>query len=198
MNIAIEAERANNPIKTGVEHYAAQVIKNLSQIDSENTYILYLRTEPEEWIKNLPKNFKVKVMPFPIFWTQLRISWEVLWNKPDMLFIPASALPLIHPKKSIVTIHDIAWEFFPESFTLGNRIFLKFSTLFAVKFAKKIISVSKATKSDLLNKKQEENKMEKINIQPSLTNWSMDVGVEKISCGDYFSILLDSNGNVNF
>jgi hypothetical protein len=107
MTIGIEAERANNPQKTGVEHYAKQLILHLAQIDAQNHYRLYLRSQPESWLLELPKNFSVKVMPFPIFWTQLRISWEMLVHPVDVLLIPASALPLIHPKKSVVTIHDL-------------------------------------------------------------------------------------------
>ncbi len=150
MRIGIEAERANNPQKTGVEHYAKQLILHLAEIDRENQYVLYLRTKPEAWLLNLPENFKVKVMPFPVFWTQLRISWEMLFHPVDALMIPASALPIVHPKKSVVTIHDIGWRYFPQSFTWFMRNFLEWSTAFAVKRASKIIAVSESTKRDII------------------------------------------------
>ena len=150
MVIGIEAERANNPQKTGVEHYAKQLILHLAQIDKANSYVLYLRTKPENWFLSLPSNFKVKVIPFPIFWTQLRISWEMFLRPVDVLFIPASALPIIHPKKSVVTIHDLAWKYFPDSFTSFMRNFLEWSTGFAVKRASAIIAVSQSTKNDLV------------------------------------------------
>jgi glycosyltransferase involved in cell wall biosynthesis len=150
MIIGIEAERANQPQKTGVEHYAQQLILHLAAIDAENQYVLYLRAKPEDWFFSLPENFTVKVIPFPVFWTQLRISWEMLVHPVDVLFIPASALPIIHPKKTVVTIHDLAWIFYPQAFTWFNRNFLKFSTWFAVKSASKIIAVSEATKKDLI------------------------------------------------
>jgi len=150
MIIGIEAERANTRQKTGVEHYAKQLILHLAKIDKSNRYVLYLRTRPEAWFLELPKNFQVKVMSFPIFWTQIRISWEMLLNPVDVLFIPASALPIIHPKKSIVTIHDIGWQYFPKSFTWFMRIFLEWSTKFAVKRAYKIIAVSESTKRDII------------------------------------------------
>lgn len=149
MIIGIEAERANNPHKTGVEHYAKQLIQHLALIDRENNYILYLRTKPEPWFLKLPKNFSVKVIPFPIFWTQLRLSWEMLFSPVDVLLIPASALPLIHPKKSVVTIHDLAWKFYPQSFTRFTRNFLEWSTGFAARRASKVIAVSQSTKNDL-------------------------------------------------
>ena len=150
MLIGIEAERANNPQKTGVEHYAKQLILALAEIDRVNSYVLYLRTKPESWLLNLPANFKVKVIPFPVFWTQIRISWEMLVHPVDVLFIPASALPIIHPKKSVVTIHDIGWRYFPDSFTGFMRNFLEWSTKFAVKNASAIIAVSESTKKDLI------------------------------------------------
>lgn len=150
MIIGIEAERANNPVKTGVEHYSKQLILNLAKLDSQNQYVLYLRTKPEPWFLNLPKNFSVKVIFFPIFWTQLRLSLELLLNPVDVLFVPASALPLYHPKKTVVTIHDLAWKYFPESFTWFTRNFLEYSTHFAVWSATKVIAVSESTKKDII------------------------------------------------
>ncbi len=150
MLIGIEAERANNTQKTGVEHYAKELILQLAKIDSQNEYTLYLRTQPQEWFLKLPQNFQVKVMPFPIFWTQLRLSWEMLWHKPDVLFVPASTLPLVHPR-SVYTEHDVAWIYYPEIFTLWMRWFHKVFSWLARTGATKIISISEATKKDLIS-----------------------------------------------
>jgi glycosyltransferase involved in cell wall biosynthesis len=150
MKIGLEAERANLPNPTGVEHYAYQLIKNLAEIDNANEYILYFRTKPQEWFYSLPKNFKLKVMPFPKFWTQARLSFEMAASPVDVLAILASALPIYHPKNSVVTVHDIAFEYFPEAFTPFMRRYLVWSTRFAVRHARKIISVSESTKNDLV------------------------------------------------
>ncbi len=150
MTIGIEAERANHGEKTGVEHYAKQLILHLAKIDSTNQYLLYLRTKPEDWFLSLPKNFTVKVLPFPIFWTQLRVSWEMLWHRPDVLFVPASTLPLIHPN-SVYTEHDVAWIYYPEIFTVYMRWFHRIFSWLARTSSKKIIAISQATKNDLIN-----------------------------------------------
>lgn len=150
MTIGIEAERANNPQKTGVEHYAQQLILQFAKLDQENEYILYLRTTPEKWITELPKNFRYKVLPFPKFWTQLRLSVELLLHPVDRLFVPASAIPLWSPKKSICTIHDAAFLFYPETFTWFNRNFLHWSYKYIAWKASTIIAVSEATKKDLV------------------------------------------------
>lgn len=150
MIIGLEAERANLPQKTGVEVYAAKLIEKLAEQDRINTYVLYFRTQPQDWFYKLPPNFKIKIMPFPKFWTQIRLSWEMVWHKVDVLVILASALPFWHPKNSVVTVHDIAFEFFPEAFPPFMRNYLKWSTRFAVRRAAKVIAVSESTKKDLV------------------------------------------------
>lgn len=154
MKIGIEAERANEAQKTGVEHYAKQLILHLAQIDQENEYVLYLRYDPESWFTDLPKNFRVKKLGwgpihFPYLWTQLRLSLEMLIAPPDVLFVPAASLPIIHPRRSYTTIHDIAWKIYPETFKSLKRWYLEFTTWFAALSAKKVIAVSEATKKDL-------------------------------------------------
>ncbi len=150
MKIAIEAERANNPVKTGVEHYAKQLILHMARLDNINDFVLYLRTEPERWIKDLPNNFITKIISFPLFWTQVRLSLAMLFDRPDCLFVPASAMPIISPKASVVTIHDCAWVYYPEAFTKNMRRYLHYSTKFAVWKAKRVIAVSESTKNDLV------------------------------------------------
>ncbi len=150
MKIGIEAERANLPQKTGVEVYAAQLIKHLALLDQKNQYVLYFRTKPQEWFYQLPKNFELRVIPFPKFWTQIRISFETMTSKVDALMILASALPFYHPKKSVVTVHDVAWRLFPEAFTPFMRNYLEWSTRYAVNRAAKVVAVSNSTKNDLV------------------------------------------------
>ncbi len=150
MKIGIEAERANLPNPTGVERYAAELIRHLARLDEENEYILYFRTPPQQWFKELPSNFKIRLIPFPKFWTQIRISVEMLIHPVDILWIPAAALPLWHPKKSIVTIHDIAFELFDGIYKGFLNYYQKFSARFAVRSTVKLLSVSQATKDDLV------------------------------------------------
>lgn len=165
MRIGMEAERANLPNPTGVERYATKLIQGLAKIDHENEYVLYFRTTPTAWFYDLPKNFKLRVIPFPKFWTQIRISWEMLTHPVDVLMILASAMPIIHPKKTVVTVHDIAYEMFPKAFTPFMLKYLQWSTRFAVKHAAKVVSVSQSTKDDVVKiYKADPNKIQVIHL----------------------------------
>jgi glycosyltransferase involved in cell wall biosynthesis len=150
MRIGLEAERANMPNPTGVEIYAAQLIKNLAKIDTKNEYILYFRTKPLPWFYELPKNFQIRLIPFPKFWTQIRLSWEMITHPVDVLVVLAAALPFYHGRKSVVTIHDIAFEMFDGIYTGFMNYYQKFFARFAVKFATKVLTVSESTKNDLI------------------------------------------------
>ncbi|MFA6551306.1 MAG: glycosyltransferase family 1 protein [Patescibacteria group bacterium] len=154
MIIGIDASRAIKQQKTGVEWYAYYVIDNLIKIDSQNQYILYCAAEPDEWLKKLGerKNVKIKRLrwPFKFFWTQGRLSLEMLFNALDVLFIPASAMPIIHPKNTIATIHDIGFTAYPEAYGKWQRFYLNWSTRFAVKHARKIITISEFSKQEII------------------------------------------------
>src|SRR3989344_3082542 len=114
MIIGIDASRALRKQRTGTEFYSAEIIKHLVAIDTKNTYRLYSHQAPTGDMENLGPNVEWKIVPFPRGRTLFRLSWEMLINPPDLLFIPAHTLPLITPKRSVVTIHDIGFDHFPE------------------------------------------------------------------------------------
>lgn len=202
MIIGIDASRANRKYKSGTEWYSYHLIRELAQIDSKNQYILYadhelvdlidltnsshLEAKVEydnkgfQKIKSPHNNFKAKILKWPLsyFWTQGRLSLEMILNKPDVLFVPSHVLPIIHPKKSIVTIHDIGFErdrklysqesmgpknkeagglvnFLAKIFTIGKfganiMDYYTWSTLYSLKNAKKILTVSNFTKNEMI------------------------------------------------
>jgi len=116
MIIGIDASRANVVERTGTERYAWEVIRGMLPMLTEHQVRLYVReTLLPDW-PSMPANVEVCVLRWPpgVLWTHLRLSWELLWRKPDLLFVPADTVPLFHPKKTISTIHDIAFERFPE------------------------------------------------------------------------------------
>lgn len=152
MKIGIDASRANKPNKTGTEWYSYHVIKELAKLDKENQYLLYTRTPLEKGLLNLGKNFQEKILSWPPkwLWTQLRLSLEMLIKAPDLLYIPAHVVPLIHPKKTVTTLHDIAFERYPESYSRKGKFYLRLTTKFALKHAARIITVSEFTKKELV------------------------------------------------
>ena len=142
--IYIDASRySNTKNRTGVENYSYFLINELIRNHEEEITLISPRKI------NLPA--KQITIPFPRLWTQLRLSWEIWRNKKiDNLFVPSHVMPIIHPKNTTITIHDVAFKRFPQSYGLLSRLYLDFCAKFAVKRAKKIIVPSETTKQDLI------------------------------------------------
>ena len=127
MTIGIDASRAFQKNKTGIEEYSYQVIKLLRDFFKGDQVILYCN--PAINIKpdfSFPENWQVKNLRAPIFWTQARLSLEMLFHPVDVLFVPAHTVPLIHPKNTIVTVHGLEFEFCPKAYSPWQRFYMRF------------------------------------------------------------------------
>jgi glycosyltransferase involved in cell wall biosynthesis len=71
-------------------------------------------------------------------------------HAPDSLFIPAHVLPLYHPRRSIVTVHDLGYLYYPEAHTPRSRKYLDWSTRYSARNAHTVIAISQATANDLI------------------------------------------------
>lgn len=160
MVIGIDASRANNAQKTGVEWYAFFLIQELKKIIPDDVkVVLYSERPLEGELANLPKNWSSKVLSWPPkrFWTQIRMSFEMLFHSPDILFIPAHVFPLIHPKKTVMTVHDVAAFRFPKSYSRFEQWYSLWSAKYALKKLWKVIVPSEFTKKELEDLTQKEN-----------------------------------------
>lgn len=155
MTIGIHAHAAFKKERTGVEVYVFRLIRYFAMLEEakKHRFLLYAPFA-DSAVRNelpLPENFEIRILRSPILWTQVRLALEMALAKPDVLFIPAHVLPLIHPKNSVVTIHDLAYEYFPEMYPLFHQRYLRWTTKYAISKAKKIIVPSESTKKDLVN-----------------------------------------------
>lgn len=163
MTIGIDASRAFLKRRTGIEEYAYQTIKHLrATLPETEEVVLYVRKKfsfvrgrvqfviPEIDF-DVPKHWKVRGIWAPRFWTQIALSLEMTWNRPDVLFIPAHTVPLIHPKKTVVTIHGLEYEFCKEAYSFWERLYMHHSIKFSCRVAEKVICVSENTKRDVMS-----------------------------------------------
>ncbi len=154
MTIGIDATRANQSQKTGVERYAFHIIEALKQITPESVrVILYTERPLEGSLANLPKHWESCVLRWPPrrFWTQIRLSFEMLVDPPDVLFIPGHVFPIIHPKKTVMTVHDIAAWRFPETYNWFERWYSLWSASYAAKKLWQVIVPTNFGKQELMS-----------------------------------------------
>jgi glycosyltransferase involved in cell wall biosynthesis len=98
----------------------------------------------------VPKNWRVRSIWAPRFWTQGGLSLEMLLHAPDVLFVPAHTVPLIHPTRTVVTIHGLEYEFCKGSYAFWDRIYMRLSIRFSCFASETVICVSENTKRDVI------------------------------------------------
>ena len=98
------------------------------------------------------KNWSVKILKWPAAkgWSQFRLSWEFLFNKPDIFLAPGQLVPFICPKNTITIVHDSAFKVFPKSYWWASRWYLKFMNWLVAKKSKLIITPSQFSKNEFL------------------------------------------------
>ena len=153
MRIGIDISRIAATARTGTEQYTYELLAALARMDRRTTYWLYCNELPAQ-LPPLGTNFTLRRVPLSRLWTHVRLSAEVLVNPPDLLFIPAHVIPLAAPiarrTRSIVTIHDLGYLYFPAAHTRAQRLQLRLTTAWSARVATHVIAISHATKADLI------------------------------------------------
>ncbi|HLN18815.1 MAG TPA: glycosyltransferase family 1 protein [Patescibacteria group bacterium] len=153
MKIAIQAADLDAARIDGTRVYIAQCLKYFGKLDPASQFLVYHKGEfnPELAPPDLP-NYAIIKKHLPYFWTQTRFAGHLLKSKPDVLWMPMHNIPVFrHPgMKTVVTIHDLAWKYFPETFTKKDLFKINLLTWLAVHLSDKIITVSESSKKDIL------------------------------------------------
>jgi glycosyltransferase involved in cell wall biosynthesis len=153
MRIAINAADLDHSRIDGTRIYIQNLLKNFGLQDKEDRFLIYHKNNFNPQLEfPVFGNYKIIQKPFPFWWTQTRFAWEIFRTKPDILFMPMHSIPFLRSKKTktVVTIHDLAFKFFPDHFPKKDLRRLNFFTDFAVNNADKLIAISNSTKNDLL------------------------------------------------
>lgn len=161
MRIGIDA-RFYGSVGKGLGRYAQKLIENLERIDKENQYFIFLLKENFEEFRPKNKNFTKVLANYRWYTFSEQINMPKLLNKYnlDIVHFPHFNVPIFYRKKFIITIHDLILLHFPTlKGTRLNPIFywIKFMAYklaigTAVRRSKKIITVSRFSKNDILAK----------------------------------------------
>lgn len=166
MRIAIHASDLDHNRVDGTRVYLFNLLKNFGKIDEKDSFFIYHQNNFNSQLTP-PKfsNYSVKKLSALLFWTQTAFAFEILRNKPDVLWMPVHNIPLLKKRdlKTVVTVHDLAFKIFPEYFTKKDLLKLNKLSDMAIMKSDRIIAISQSTKNDIL-KFYPEISEEKINV----------------------------------
>ncbi len=153
MLIGVDASRATLAQRTGTETYSLHLIRALLTVpENPHLFRLYFNRSPDADLIEPGSGWEERAIPLPRLWTHLRLSWEMLRRAPDVLFVPAHVVPLIHPPASVVTVHDLGYLRYPWTHPTLSRLYLDLSTRYSAGAAARVVADSEATRSDLVTR----------------------------------------------
>ncbi len=148
MLIGIDASRALRARRTGTEKYSLELINALLDLETEHEFRLYAPGRPNY---NLFRpGAEIVVLPGKRLWTHTKLGPYTRRHPPDVLFVPSHVLPLVGPPRTVVTVHDLGYEYYPEAHPWRERQYLRWSTRRHARVATRILADSHATKNDLV------------------------------------------------
>lgn len=143
--MAVDVNPATRATQTGTEVYARELCTRLAAAAPELRWLFYA-SRPRAGL-----GIDVTVLPLPRLWSQVRLPLALARVRPDLLFVPAHALPFAWPGKVLTVVHDLAFERHPGAYSSGERAYLRLSTRWAAARCPLLIAVSESTRADLVD-----------------------------------------------
>jgi glycosyltransferase involved in cell wall biosynthesis len=136
----------------GINRYIHNLLTHLPLVDPDNRYTAFLGDR-----RFTSSGLALKFSRLPTYKPVVRIFWEQVVQPfalkkegVDLLHALAFVTPLLSPCPSVVTIYDLSFLLYPESFKRSKRFYLSLFTRLSAKRARHIIAISESTKRDVV------------------------------------------------
>jgi glycosyltransferase involved in cell wall biosynthesis len=156
MRIGFDAKRAYHNA-TGLGNYSRTLILSLAEYYPENHYFLFNTKPSDRFSMEAPGLHEV--LPsgminraLPSLWRSSRVKKDLLKNQIDIYHGLSHEIPFGIQRsgiKSVVTIHDLIFEKYPEQFNPVDVLIYRRKFRYACEKSNLIIAVSEQTKRDI-------------------------------------------------
>jgi glycosyltransferase involved in cell wall biosynthesis len=150
LRIGIDANEANVKNRVGTGQYTFNILKQwYGRTDLD--FHLYHRDDLQGDMPGESEHWHYHQATPSKAWIRFGLPLYLASHKKnDVFWSPAHYMPRYIGSKSVVTIHDLAYEYFPDLFLPSDLYKLKNWSRSAVKQADHVLAVSEATKQDLV------------------------------------------------
>jgi len=166
MRIGIDARFLTHPQVGGFKTYTVNLINALSQIDSDDHYILYIDRTPVE--DSLPQSdmFTYRVVPATLpligmpFREQILLGRHVARDKPDVVHSLCNTAPVRVPENFVLSLLDVIQVTTPQNFPTAAGLanykrwaitaYSKWTILNTVRAARRLITLSHYEKDQIV------------------------------------------------
>lgn len=153
MTIGIDGNEANVPRRVGIGEYSFEILKNFEEFKVPNVkFKIYLKDAPLPHMPKPRSGWEYIIVKPHKLWTQIGLP-VYLWShfpRLDVFFTPSHYAPRFSPVPTVISIMDLSYIHFPHLFAKNDLYQLKNWTAYSARAATKIITISQASKNDIL------------------------------------------------
>ncbi len=152
MTIGIDGNEANTKRLVGIGEYAFELLSEFARQKHEHKILVYLKASPLAHMPPETDTFQYKIFGPSRLWTQFGLPVHLFLSheKPSVFFSPTHYVPRVSPAPRVMAIMDVSYIQYPQLFKAKDLYQLKHWTAYSVKKAKKILTISEASKSDII------------------------------------------------
>ncbi|WP_445736992.1 glycosyltransferase family 4 protein [Mariniflexile sp.] len=168
----------------GIKEYIFNLVINLNEIlKKQDSVICYISKDQEKyWVETMPSNIIYKLTPFtskqPIKRSLLESFFWLKEEKKeqfDVFHSPFFHAPKLKRIPIILTVHDMRFKKYPETYGFLRLKYLEYAVVKSVKTSKSIIAISNFTKGELMSEYNiNENKITVIHEAVNKENFNIN------------------------
>lgn len=150
MKIGIDGYEANVGQRVGIGRYAYEILSHLYPIAKDHSVTVFLPSPPRPDMPPERENWNYVVTGSQFLWTFIGLPRAIKKHPVDVFFSPTHYIPRFTDIPKVMSIMDISYLKYPELFKPKDLYQLKIWTRYSVGHAAKILTISEASKNDII------------------------------------------------
>jgi len=152
LRIGIDARTLGAARITGVERYVRNLITHLAALPDLPECLLYVDSPDVAAAPPVPlgPSMRTRLVPPGRAWLRWRLPRAARADRVAVMHFPATVLPRLLPCPSVVTVYDLAFEFYPDSYDPADLRMQRDYARNSIKRARSILAISNATRDDIV------------------------------------------------
>jgi glycosyltransferase involved in cell wall biosynthesis len=143
----------------GSETYLTRLLGGLSERSQELDYVIFALPQFAQAHADLAQSFEVAYAPVTGQWKSFRVAGENTWlatqcrsRKIDVIHHAGGVIPMMAPKRAVLTIHDLQYLYYPEYFTKTKLAYLKVMVPRSAEAARLVLVPSEYTRRTVIER----------------------------------------------
>ncbi len=155
MIIGVDGNEANVEKRVGISKYVFELLRQFEYVKPQVSHVrfnIYLKKRPREDLPKKREGWHYRVVGPQKLWTQVGLPLDLFLNRPrpDVFFTPTHYAPRFSPVPTVVSVMDLSYIHFPQLFNTSDLYQLRNWTAYSVKKAKRVLTISLASKNDII------------------------------------------------